>query len=77
MLALNALCHRHLTTPRTATFRLQRAYATTQLSNGITLAYDLHEPPKDAKKSSTDDGAAILFIHGLFGSKANNRGMSK
>ena len=77
MLALNALYHRHVTNPRTAALRLQREYATTQLSNGIRLAYDLHEPPNDGEHSSNDDGAAILFIHGLFGSKANNRGMSK
>lgn len=77
MLALNALGRHHLTLPRTSNLYLRRAYATTQLSNGITLAYDLHEPPKDVKKSLSDDGAAILFIHGLFGSKANNRGMSK
>jgi hypothetical protein len=38
------------------------------------LAYDLHEPPKpkfDEKHSP------ILFLHGLFGSKKNNRAMSK
>ncbi|KAF4974004.1 hypothetical protein FZEAL_9048 [Fusarium zealandicum] len=38
------------------------------------LAYDLHEPaqPKTDKKK-----APILFLHGLFGSKKNNRGISK
>lgn len=38
------------------------------------LAFDLHEParPKfDAKTSP------ILFLHGLFGSKKNNRAISK
>ncbi|WPG98680.1 Hypothetical protein R9X50_00147300 [Acrodontium crateriforme] len=51
-----------------------RFYSTTELSNGITLAYDLHEPP--ASKSSSSN-APIVFIHGLFGSKTNNRSMSK
>ncbi|KAM0558389.1 hypothetical protein ACHAPJ_004579 [Fusarium lateritium] len=38
------------------------------------LVYDLHEPaqPKTDKKKSP-----ILFLHGLFGSKKNNRGISK
>lgn len=38
------------------------------------LAYDLHEPasPRTDKKK-----APILFLHGLFGSKKNNRGISK
>ncbi|KAF0642393.1 hypothetical protein FPSE5266_20118 [Fusarium pseudograminearum] len=38
------------------------------------LVYDLHEPaqPKTDKKNSP-----ILFLHGLFGSKKNNRAISK
>ncbi|KAH7166280.1 hypothetical protein EDB81DRAFT_680958 [Dactylonectria macrodidyma] len=38
------------------------------------LAYDLHEPtsPRTDKQK-----APILFLHGLFGSKKNNRGISK
>lgn len=38
------------------------------------LVYDLHEPaqPKTDKRSSP-----ILFLHGLFGSKKNNRAISK
>lgn len=62
---------------RTCTYhssKLCRAYATTQLSNGITIAYDLHEPPKEKAR---ENAAPILFIHGLFGSKANNRSVSK
>lgn len=50
-----------------------RAYSTTNLSNGINLAYDLHEPPATAAR----DAPPIVFIHGLFGSKKNNRSMSK
>nr|POF06880.1 abhydrolase domain-containing protein c22h12.03 [Quercus suber] len=55
-----------------------RNFSTAFLSNGIAIAYDLHEPP--AKKDT--NGAAkpnspIVFIHGLFGSKKNNRSISK
>lgn len=37
------------------------------------LAFDLHEPTKPAPNAA----APILFLHGLFGSKKNNRGISK
>jgi hypothetical protein len=40
-------------------------------SSKLSLAYDLHEP-KDASSS-----APIIFMHGLFGSKKNNRSISK
>lgn len=67
--------------PRRALSRLQqplrqhasRPFSTTELSNGIKIAYDLHEPPKE----STSQNAPIVFMHGLFGSKKNNRSMSK
>jgi hypothetical protein len=39
----------------------------------VSLAYDMHEP---AKPSSNAPGA-IIFMHGLFGSKKNNRSISK
>lgn len=51
----------------------RRAFSSTELSNGIKIAYDLHEPPK----GSSAKNAPIVFIHGLFGSKKNNRSMSK
>ncbi|KAF2095177.1 alpha/beta-hydrolase [Rhizodiscina lignyota] len=38
----------------------------------LALAYDLHEPP-----AGVTPGPAILFLHGLFGSKKNNRSISK
>ncbi|KAI9716294.1 MAG: hypothetical protein M1828_000390 [Chrysothrix sp. TS-e1954] len=41
----------------------------------LQLAYDLHEPTKDRIPEKTKP--AIVFIHGLFGSKKNNRSMSK
>lgn len=55
-----------------------RAYSTTTctLPNGIKLAYDLHEPP-NPKEGSQHNAPPIIFMHGLFGSKKNNRSMSK
>ncbi|KAJ1329249.1 abhydrolase domain-containing protein 11 [Microdochium nivale] len=40
----------------------------------VSLAFDLHEPPK-SDRSRQD--APIIFMHGLFGSKKNNRSVSK
>ena len=41
----------------------------------LKLAYDLYEPPIEKSKSAI--GNPIVFVHGLFGSKKNNRSMSK
>ena len=57
-----------------------RLYSMTELNNGIKLAYDLHEPPKkeeSEQQSSRENAPPIVFLHGLFGSKKNNRSMSK
>jgi hypothetical protein len=41
----------------------------------VPLVYDLHEP---AKPTVPDEKTSpILFMHGLFGSKKNNRSISK
>ncbi|USW51614.1 Putative alpha/beta hydrolase-1 [Septoria linicola] len=48
-----------------------RAYSTTELGNGVNMAYDLYEPEQQAQ------GSPIVFVHGLFGSKRNHRSMSK
>ncbi|KAL2019974.1 hypothetical protein VTK56DRAFT_8974 [Thermocarpiscus australiensis] len=40
----------------------------------VPLAYDLHEPAKPVADRQT---SPIIFMHGLFGSKKNNRTMSK
>jgi hypothetical protein len=40
----------------------------------VDLAYDLHEP---AKPISDAKSSPILFLHGLFGAKKNNRTISK
>lgn len=39
----------------------------------VSLAFDLHEP----KQGSNPKHAPIIFMHGLFGSKKNNRSISK
>jgi len=62
--------------PTPYTFTASRPFSTTDLPNGIKLAYDFHEPPK-AKEGSNGNAPPIIFIHGLFGSKQNNRSMSK
>lgn len=48
----------------------RRTYA----SMGQRLAYDLHKP---ARPRADERTRPILFLHGLFGAKKNNRGMSK
>ncbi|SPN98860.1 related to alpha/beta hydrolase [Cephalotrichum gorgonifer] len=50
----------------------RRLFATA--STTVSLKYDLHEPPT---KTSSGEQRPILFLHGLFGSKKNNRGISK
>lgn len=39
------------------------------------LAFDLHEPA--TPKTSEGSHPPIIFLHGLFGSKKNNRGISR
>jgi pimeloyl-ACP methyl ester carboxylesterase len=46
----------------------------------VPLAYDLHEPgpgAATARRHDRRDEQPILFLHGLFGSKKNNRTISK
>lgn len=53
------------------------AYSST--SGAITtvpLVYDLHQPAKPVS-DNPDRASPILFLHGLFGSKKNNRSISK
>ena len=57
--------------------RLSRALATAPPSRCLSLAYNLHEPSDERKAREAQSRPAILFLHGLFGSKANNRGISK
>ncbi|WYZ39028.1 hypothetical protein EsH8_III_000942 [Colletotrichum jinshuiense] len=48
-----------------------RTFAT---QHRLTLSYDLHEPSKRSTGLTADP---IIFLHGLFGSKKNNRSISK
>lgn len=76
MFARRLALPRNLQVPRGAFLAAtRRPFSSTELPNGIKLAYDLYEPPE--KKDSKSQDAPIVFIHGLFGSKKNNRSMSK
>ncbi len=46
----------------------------TNSTRHLSLAYALHEPPL---AESAKAQPAIIIMHGLFGSKQNNRGISK
>ncbi|KAK3715423.1 hypothetical protein LTR37_007151 [Vermiconidia calcicola] len=50
----------------------RRAYSKTELGNGVNIAYDLHEPPNN-KGDARENAPPIIFVHGLFGAKKNNR----
>ena len=49
-----------------------RNFSSSPISARLSLAYDFYEAAKPETKN-----APIVFIHGLFGSKKNNRSMSK
>ncbi|KAH0018522.1 hypothetical protein KCU60_g17707, partial [Aureobasidium melanogenum] len=49
-----------------------RAFSSTSINAKLKLAYDFYEAEKPESKKDP-----IVFIHGLFGSKKNNRSMSK
>ncbi|KAI0120030.1 alpha beta hydrolase fold family [Nemania sp. FL0031] len=51
---------------------LPRAYSTG--SDRVQLVFEHHEPPKSDRNRQD---APIVFMHGLFGSKKNNRSVSK
>jgi hypothetical protein len=48
--------------------------ASTRSMATVSLAYDLHEPAKPVADQKT---SPIIVMHGLFGSKKNNRTISK
>lgn len=50
----------------------RKLYSST--ADTVPLVYDLHAPAKPVTDKQT---APILFLHGLFGSKKNNRTISK
>ena len=51
-----------------------RVLSTLHMRVPVPLVYDLYEPPKPSTAAHT---GSILFLHGLFGSKRNNRSISK
>lgn len=51
------------------------SYSTSTI-NTVPLVYDLHEPAKPVS-DDPNQTSPILFMHGLFGSKKNNRSISK
>ncbi|KAL1968709.1 hypothetical protein VTN77DRAFT_1535 [Rasamsonia byssochlamydoides] len=56
----------------------QKRFFSAAQSLRVDLAYQLFEPPAAAKDSGhRRDGRPIIFMHGLFGSKQNNRSISK
>ncbi|KAH7393573.1 prolyl oligopeptidase-like protein [Cadophora sp. MPI-SDFR-AT-0126] len=61
-----------LSRPRALQSISRRTYSS-QKSTRLTLAYDLHSPAKPSSSAPR----AIIFMHGLFGSKKNNRSISK
>ena len=64
----------------TSTCAQRNAFSTVELGDGIKIAYDLHEPPSKPEsglQGLRENAPPILFLHGLFGSKKNNRSMSK
>jgi hypothetical protein len=61
----------------TPTILHRNAYSTVELASGMKIAYDLHEPPAKPVKGNRENAPPILFLHGLFGSKKNNRSISK
>ncbi|CRK15220.1 hypothetical protein BN1708_011388 [Verticillium longisporum] len=54
--------------------RQGRSFGTSTQAH-LKLAYDLYEPSSSRAKG--DDCHPIVFLHGLFGSKKNNRSISK
>lgn len=49
-----------------------RCFSSSPINAKLKLAYDFYEAEKPESKKDP-----IVFIHGLFGSKKNNRSMSK
>ena len=54
-----------------------RLFSRSSFYRRVSLAYDLHEPPMANTGAETVKKGPIVFMHGLFGSKRNNRSMSK
>lgn len=59
------------TSARSQTLIFSRAFSSSQT---VDLAFDHHEPPKSDRHR---EDAPIIFMHGLFGSRKNNRTVSR
>ena len=51
-----------------------RVLSTSHIGGHVPLAYNLYEP---ADTTSAAPTGSLIFMHGLFGSKTNNRSISK
>ncbi|KAL7930551.1 Alpha/Beta hydrolase protein [Trichoderma chlorosporum] len=72
---LSPLRSRLTTAVRLGTCRNVRLASTTAYPQAVSpLAFDLHAP---ANPKADEKTAPLIFMHGLFGSKKNNRGISK
>ncbi|RDI79862.1 hypothetical protein Vi05172_g10230 [Venturia inaequalis] len=56
--------------------RSRRAFSTSRPFYKLTLAFDKYES-ESSKASPESSPPAIIFLHGFFGSRKNNRSMSK
>lgn len=55
----------------------RRTFTTSSTKARINLAFDYYGSPKSPDLKQHETESPIIFIHGLFGSKKNNRSMSK
>ncbi|KAI0167045.1 alpha/beta-hydrolase [Hypoxylon sp. FL1284] len=67
---------RRILAPRSGFMRaISRQYSSGGAdSSRVEMAFDHHEPPKGGRHQ---EDAPIIFMHGLFGSKKNNRSVSR
>ncbi|KAI2643465.1 alpha beta hydrolase fold family [Xylaria nigripes] len=61
--------------PRSLRLRSRASYSSIAPGERVPLAFDHHTPPPQSTRHRQD--APIIFMHGLFGSKKNNRSVSK
>ncbi|GAB1314311.1 hypothetical protein MFIFM68171_04521 [Madurella fahalii] len=76
--AFRRACSGYIHVARVPTLAATRSFAVgapaSPRFSTVSLAYDLHEPAKPVGDRQT---SPIIFMHGLFGSKKNNRTISK
>ncbi|EAS30866.3 alpha/beta hydrolase [Coccidioides immitis RS] len=62
---------------RSVSLRLCRAFSSSRGNSQLQLAYNLHRARDSQNATSAPKKTPIVFMHGLFGSKQNNRSVSK